>query len=161
MNFEEVYSYSKDADTVFRMFTDKAYFERKYAASTSSFEVLEHAQDESRFQIKVRRVMPADVPVPGFAKKFLPGEMTVVQEDVWDLASRTGRINIEIAGAPVTVSASMKLVDGANGAENQVSWSIDCNVPLLGKKVAKFVAEDIQAKSPADLRLSNEILADY
>ena len=161
MNFEEVYKYKKDADSVFRMFTDKAYFERKYAETTSSFEVLEHAKDDARFQIKVKRVMPADVPVPGFAKKFLPGEMTVEQEDVWDIATRTGTIHIDIHGAPVTVSAKMRLIDGAEGGENHVSWTIDCNVPLVGKKVARFVADDIQAKSPEDLRLSNEILQDY
>ncbi|MGJ8669639.1 MAG: DUF2505 domain-containing protein [Oceanococcus sp.] len=161
MNFEEKYNYDKDADTVFRMFIDKTYFERKYAATTSSFEVLEHSLDDAKFQIKVRRVMPSDAPVPGFAKKFLPGEMTVVQEDTWDLATHTGQIKIEIAGAPVSVSADMRLIDGSQGAENHVSWSIDCNIPLVGKKIAKFVADDIQAKSPADLRLSNEILQEY
>lgn len=161
MTFDEVYKYNKDADTVFRMFIDKAYFERKYAATTTSFAVLEHALDDDYFRIKVRRTMPADVPVPGFAKKFLPGEMTIEQTDVWDLQARTGEILIEIAGAPVSVKSQMRLIQGANGGENHVHWTVESNIPLVGGKVAKFVAADIQAKSPEDLRLSNEILADY
>lgn len=161
MTFDEVYHYTKNADAVFRMFTDKTYFERKYAGSTSSFEVLDHALDDKTFRIRVRRTMPADIPVPGFAKKLLPGEMTVEQEDVWDLQARTGRITIEIDGAPVQASAQMKLVDGDKGGENHVHWTVQCSVPLIGNKVAKFVASDIQAKSPADVQLSNQILADY
>lgn len=161
MNFQEVYKYGKDADTVFKMFTDRSYFERKYEKTADSHEVLEHAQDDNTFRIKVKRSMPADAPVPGFAKKFLPGNMTVIQEDIWDLKTRTGRLHIEIHGAPVSINADMKLIDGADGAENHLSWEINCNVPLVGGKVAKFVAEDMKHKTPADLAISNEILEDY
>ena len=161
MNFEEKYVYNKAADSVMKMFSDRDYFERKYAQAADSFEVLEHELSDSTFRIKVTRTVPTDVPVPNFAKKLIPGSMTVIQEDIWDLAARTGKISIDVVGSPVHVTANMRLIDGPKGGENHVSWKVDCRIPLIGGKIAKFVADDIQAKSPEDLRLSNEILADY
>ncbi len=162
MKFEEVYCYDRDADTVITMFTDRVYFEKKYEKAADSYDILEHQSDDSRFQIKVKRSMPLNVPVPGFAKKVLGGGgMTVIQEDIWDKSTRRGRINIELVGAPVQITAEMELKQGANGAENHVHWSIDSSIPLIGGKVAKLVAEDIKAKSPEDQKLTNQLLAQY
>ncbi len=162
MKFEEVYCYERDADTVMTMFTDRAYFEKKYDQAADSYEILENNSDDKQFQIKVKRSMPLHVPVPGFAKKVLGGgSMTVIQEDIWDRASRRGQIKIELVGAPVRISAEMELKQGASGAENHVHWSIESGIPLIGGKVAKLVAEDIKAKSPEDQKLTNALLADY
>jgi hypothetical protein len=161
MNFEELYRYGKDADTVMRMFADRAYFEKKYAETTLAYEVLEHELSDERFRIKCKLTMPSSAPVPGFAKKILGETMNLVQEDIWDLKSRTGQLNIEMPGVPVKISAAMRLGQGAAGGENQVSWSINCKIPLIGGKLEKFIASDIKAKSPADLKISEAILADY
>ena len=161
MQFEETYKYAKDADTVMRMFSDRDYFEKKYARTTLSYEVLEHKHEGDDFRIKCRLTMPSSAPVPGFAKKILGETMTVIQEDVWDTAKRTGRLTIEMHGAPISMHANMRLMDGASGAENHVYWEINCRVPLIGNKIASLIAQDIQAKSPADMQVSNELLADY
>ena len=161
MNFDEIYRYDKDADTVMQMFADRAYFEKKYEQTTLSYEVLEHQRDDDKFMIRCKLTMPSSAPIPGFAKKFLGETMTVVQQDNWDLKSRTGQLNIEIQGAPVDVSAKMELKQGDSGGENHVHWTISCKIPLVGGKLEKLIAEDIQAKSPADIEISNKILADY
>ncbi len=161
MKFEDVYRYSKDADTVMRMFSDRAYFEKKYAETTLDYEVLEHELSADTFRIRCKLTMPLNVPVPGFAKKFFGQTMNVVQEDTWDLKNRTGRLTVELAGVPVTVKATMALREGSGGGENHVNWDIGCNIPLVGNKVAKLVADDIQAKSPGDLSVSEKILAEY
>ena len=161
MQFEEKYQYVKDADTVMRMFSDRGYFETKYEETTISYQVLEHDKSDKKFHIRCELKMPLNVPVPGFAKKFLGETMTVVQQDDWDLDARTGTLKVEMAGAPVSISARMTLRDGAEGAENHVQWDVTCKVPLVGGKLEKLIADDIQAKSPADLEVSNRILASY
>ncbi len=161
MKFEEIYRYNKDADTVMAMFADREYFERKYAETTIAYEVLEHERSDERFRIRCKLTMPSNVPIPGFAKKFLGETMNVVQEDTWDLRTRTGRLSIELHGAPVHIFADMALKQGGEGAENHVHWTIECKIPLIGGKVAKLVADDILAKSPGDMEVSNRILADY
>lgn len=161
MNFDEIYRYERDADTVMVMFADRAYFERKYEATTISYEVLEHERSDEHFRIRCKLVMPSHVPLPGFAKKVLGETMTVIQEDVWDLRSRKGELKIEMHGAPIHITADMSLEQGEQGAENHVHWHINSRVPLIGGKIAKLVADDIQAKSPEDMEISNRILADY
>ena len=47
MKFEEVYCYERDADTVMTMFTDRAYFEKKYERAADSYDILEHSSDDS------------------------------------------------------------------------------------------------------------------
>lgn len=161
MNFEETYRYARDADTVMRMFSDRAYFERKYERTTLSYEVLEHERSDDHFRIRCKLTMPSHVPLPGFAKKVLGETMTVVQEDVWDLSTRKGQLKIEMHGAPISINAEMSLEQGENGGENHVQWQINSRVPLIGGKIAKLVADDIQAKSPGDVEISNELLAEY
>ncbi len=161
MTFDEVYRYDKDADTVMRMFADRGYFEKKYEETTISYEVLEHSSEGDRFHIRCKLSMPMNAPVPGFAKKFLGETMSVVQQDTWNTAARTGELKVEMQGAPIDISAKMELKQGASGAENHVHWNIHCKIPLVGGKIEKLIADDIRAKSPADLEVSNRILADY
>lgn len=161
MKFDEVYRYDKDADTVMAMFADRAYFEKKYDETTISYEVLEHERTDDRFMIRCKLAMPMNAPVPNFAKKFLGETMTVIQQDIWDLESRTGELKIEMHGAPIHISARMELKQGDAGGENHVHWDVQCRVPLVGGKIEKVIAQDIQAKSPGDMAVSNRILADY
>lgn len=161
MKFEEKYQYVKDADTVMRMFSDRGYFETKYEETTISYKVLAHDKSDARFHIRCELKMPLNVPVPGFAKKFIGETMTVTQQDDWDLNSRVGQLKVEMAGAPISISARMTLSDGPKGAVNKVEWDVGCKIPLIGGKLEKLIADDIQAKSPADLEVSNRILESY
>ena len=99
--------------------------------------------------------------MPGFAKKFIADSVTLVETDTWDLAAKTGRIELDIKGAPVDASGTMRLTDSGDGAVNTIDWTVKCGVPLVGKKIEKLIADDLSAKGADDERVSNEILADY
>ena len=117
--------------------------------------------DGSQFSITCRYEAPSDAPIPGFAKKFMGQTNVVTQTDRWDTGTMTGELTAEIEGLPATVSAEMELVDDGDGSTNTLSWTIKCGIPLVGGKIEKLVAEDIRAKSGADVAKSSEILADY
>jgi hypothetical protein len=162
MKFDDKHTFDKPAAAVLKMFTDKAYFERKYKdLGFTGIEVLEHEKSATRFRIKVRYNAKNTVDVPDFAKKFIPGTATVTQSDTWDLAKMTGRIEAEIKGAPVKVACNMTLKDEGKGAANQLKWDINCGIPLIGGKIEKVTAEDIQAKAGNDVAITRKILADY
>jgi hypothetical protein len=162
MQFNDKHSFDKPAASVLKMFSDRAYFERKYRElGYRDIEVLEHALDARRFRITVRYTAPNSAPVPDFAKKFLGQTNSVTQSDTWDLEKRTGRLEAEIRGVPVKVSADMKLADAGAGSANTLKWTVSCGIPLLGGKLEQLVAGDIQAKGKADLAKSREILAGY
>lgn len=162
MQFNDKHTFDKPAATVLKMFSDKAYFERKYRElGYSNVEVLEHAADAKKFRIKVRYSAPNSAPLPDFAKKFLGETNTVVQSDTWDLERKTGRLEAEIKGVPVKVAADMKLADEGAGSANTLKWSLSCGIPLIGGKLEQVVAGDIKAKGATDLAKSREILKSY
>ena len=162
MQFNDKHTFDKPAATVIRMFSDKAYFERKYKdLGYTGIEVLEHVADAKRFRIKVRYTAPNTAPVPDFAKKFLGATNVVTQSDAWDLEKKTGRLEAEIRGVPVKVSADMRLADEGGGSANTLKWNLSCGIPLIGGKLEQIVGSDIQSKSKTDVATSREILKGY
>lgn len=163
MKFEDQHVLDKPADVVIKMYTDRKFFERKYKETGAwDIEVLEHEKSDTKFRIKCRYTTKAsNNSLPAFAKKFLGEDTTVVQQDVWDIKSRTGQLEIEIKGAPVKVVAEMTLKDAAKGAVNAMRWNVSCGIPLIGGKLEKLVADDIKAKSANDVQVSRNILKDY
>jgi hypothetical protein len=162
MQFNDKHTFDKPAAAVLKMFSDKAYFERKYQEfGYKNIKVLEHAVDAKRFRIKVQYEAPNSAPVPDFARKFLGATNTVTQSDTWDLEKKTGRIEAEIKGVPVKVSADMRLADEGAGSANTLKWNLSCGIPLLGGKLEQIVASDIQSKSKGDVARSREILKGY
>ena len=162
MQFTDKHSFDQPAATVMRMFSDKAYFERKYQdLGFRNVQVLEHTVDARKFRIKVRYSAPNSAPLPDFAKKFLGETNEITQSDTWDLEKKTGRIEAEIKGVPVKVFADMKLADEGAGSANTLKWSLSCGIPFIGGKLEEVVAGDIKGKSKADLAKSREILKSY
>jgi hypothetical protein len=162
MQFTDKHSFDQPAATVIRMFSDKAYFERKYKdLGFKNVQVLEHTADARRFRIKVRYLAPNSAPLPDFAKKFLGETNEITQSDTWDLDKKTGRIEAEIKGVPVKVTADMKLADEGSGSANTLKWNLSCGIPFIGGKLEEVVAGDIKGKSKTDLAKSREILKSY
>lgn len=162
MQFNDKHSFDKPSASVIKMFSDKAYFERKYKElGFSGIEVLEHSLDAKKFRLKVRYSAKSDAPIPDFAKKFLGDSNVVTQTDTWDIGKKTGRIEAEIRGVPVKVFAEMALKDEGAGCSNTLKWNLNCGIPFIGGKLEEVVAGDIKAKSKADQAKSRELLKAY
>ena len=162
MKFEERHSFDQPAETVMRMYADKAFFDRKYKETGAiECELLDHQKTDARFSVKYRLVMKSDAPLPEVAKKIMGDTVKMVQQDAWDVGKRTGRIDIEIKGAPLKISADMKLIDEDGKGVNVQSWNVSCSIPLVGGKIEAAIAEDIKAKSRRDLAVSRKIILDY
>jgi len=162
MKFDDQHKLNKPAASVLAMYSDRAYFERKYKTldGVKDFEIIECEAKGDTFRIKHRSQQRSDIPMPDFAKKFLGEYNSVVQQDTWNLKTGVGRLEIELKGVPLKISADMK-VAGADKATNTFNWNVSCSIPLLGGKLEKLIADDIRAKSAADMLLSNKLLADY
>ena len=162
MKFEDKHSLAKPSAVVLKMYTDKAFFERKYKElGCWDLEVLEHTKTAKQFRIKCRFQVKNDAPLPDFAKKFLGESMSVVQTDTWDLDKKTGQVDIELKGTPVKVHSDMALKDVGAGSVNEMKWNVSCGIPLIGGKLESVVGTDIQSKSKTDAKITQKLLADY
>ncbi|GAC1631394.1 MAG: hypothetical protein NVS9B10_24750 [Nevskia sp.] len=162
MKFEDKHSYAKPAATLLKMYSDRAYFEKKYQAmpGVKDFAVLECETVGTKFHIKHKSMQKSDIPLPDFAKKFMAEYNAIVQQDSWDTATGIGRLDVEIKGVPIKLSAEMK-VTGDKTATNTLNWNVSCSIPLLGGKLEKAIAEDIREKAKADAEVSASLLKDY
>lgn len=162
MKFSSELKYPQPPAVVMKMFTDPAYFERKYQAlEVSDYAVIRHAAGEN-FSLQYRFRAAGDTRVPDFAKKLVGDAIRVTQTDAWQVSRYVGQIDIEITGAPASVHADMRLEGaGAKASVLTLDWTIRCGIPLLGGKVEKLIAEDVQRRTAADGRISVKLLKDY
>ena len=110
------------------------------------------AMGESKMDVKVRRdggsvtiENTRDVrrELPGFAKKIFSPTNTVVQVERWteDGDVKRGSYELKVKGTPVSMTATLELAPHPRGSKYSVSISVKAKVPLIGKKIAKFTAE--------------------
>lgn len=145
-----------------KMYADRTFHDRKYKeVAAIECELLEEAKTEARCSVKYRLVMKSDAPLPEVAKKVFGDNVKLVQQDVWDIAKRTGRIDIEIKGVPIKVGADMKLIEEDGKGVNVLTWTVTCSIPLVGGRIEAALIEDIKAKSRRDLVASRKIILDY
>lgn len=163
MKFEESFDFDHRASTVMRMFGDEAYYERKYQRlGGRPPEVLDCQRGDGRFSITVRHMLdPEAMPFPDFMKKRIGDRLVLRQTDAWQLDAHTGRIEIDIRSTPVHISIDLQLVDREPGARLKLAFDIRADVPLLGRKIERAVAEPITRRMRADLEESRRLAADY
>ena len=162
MKYEERQDFDAPWETVRKMFGDPAYFEKKgKMLKRMDLTILEHERKGEHFRIRFAFDEKPTIELPSFAQRFVDKKAHIIEEDRWDLKARTGKLNIELQGLPVKLSADMKVHDTERGCVNVISWEIKCSVPLLGGKLEKLIAQDIAFKSKDDLAASRSLLKKY
>ncbi len=162
MQHKEKSVFPKKSDVVIKMFTDKEYFLNKYKnLGAKNIQLLEHKKDGDKFSIKVSREVPADVPLPSFAQKFISANMTVVQQDSWDAKTKKGRLDINIKGIPATITCDMELKDEGAGSVNHLNWTVKVGIPLIGGKLEQVLVDDIKKKTGPDTAEGVKQVANY
>ena len=112
MQYTEQNTHAKSTDVVLKMFTDKSYFLNKYKkVGATHVEVLECSQTGDTFSITTSRQVAVEAPVPAFAKKLVPEQITIIQTDTWNVQTRKGTLDIQFKGIPVTITCAMTLRD--------------------------------------------------
>ncbi|MCO1339516.1 proteinase inhibitor I25 cystatin [Kocuria polaris] len=128
------------ADAVASVFADREFVQEvstKAGGRLTDFEVT--GPVSGAFDLKVVRAVPTDR-LPDLARKFVGATMTVTQRESWSApaadGSRTATITIDVAGAPVDVKATQKLV--ARGSETvvELDGKVTSSIPFMGGKIA-------------------------
>ena len=138
--------YDADVDTVFGLFSKPEFYEEKFkTVGARHVKVLEFAADGPELNFSIEREMPANAPS---VIKTIIGEWNMLtQKENW--GGEPGEeywneFDIKAHGTPVTIEGSMLLRADGDGCVNEVELDIRCPIPLLGRKVEQFIAEDAE-----------------
>ncbi len=139
------HKYSVDVDALFALFQDPEFIVERYLGTGAvSASLLELSSDEGVL-IQVERVVQVDV--PAFLSKFMHPTTHVVQTERWQGEAGGPYLNdmqVEIRGTPVKLHVAMELAGKGKGCVNRVEIEARCGIPLIGGKVADFVAKDAE-----------------
>lgn len=164
MEFICEHHFNATVDQVLAMYRDPEYIPSKYRElGLRDIEIVSRTADDRHFQVVCRFKRKSSIEVPKMAQKFIGSAdwVPAQQSDRWDIASRSGRLEviIEPLKSFTTIRCEMKLEATPDGAVNRMRWTVDCSVPLVGGTMAKFIAQDIQSKSEQDGRIARQLLA--
>lgn len=160
MKFETKAKYPVPSAVIIKMFADPDFHTAKLKAmGIEKHRVLEQKSDGGEFKIKIERKVPLDA--PGMLKKFFAAETTVVSEERWNLAAKTGKVRVEPAGVPIEISCTATMSDAGGQGTVNYTWDVRAKVPLVGGALEKFVAGDMEKKLVDETRAAASLAGKY
>ena len=140
--------FDASVEKVLAALTDVKLIEEKFASmGHKDFELLNSSDSGGRITREYKRTVPVNV--PGFASRVLKPENVSTQRDEWEPADadgvRRGTFEIAAAGTPVKVHGKMTITPtGKTSCTYRAVANIEVKVPLIGGKIAGFVAGDVE-----------------
>jgi hypothetical protein len=143
MEFRTELSYDASPDEVFAMLADPAF--RKQVAQAQdvvSVDVTLTPQEEGFSLVNDQVQNTKDL--PAIAKKIAGDTTRTVIEEEW--SSRTaGSISITAPGKPASATGTIRLAPDGDGTVEIVELDIKVKVPLVGGKLEKLMADNVEA----------------
>ncbi|WP_051426122.1 DUF2505 domain-containing protein [Jiangella gansuensis] len=152
-----------DADpvTVFAMLTDEAYIARKTTAAKALRHEVNVSRDGDRVTIDLKRIMPPDV--PDFVRRFVGDTIDIKQRDIWEAAaadgSRNGSIDLDMLGAPVTCTGTMRLAANGIATVVTIKATVKASLPLVGGKIEQAVHQGLTEAAKIEEQVGRDWLA--
>lgn len=161
----DAHTYQASLEAVQAMFADEAFVRAKYEGmGHRDVEITECSRTDDGLVIRSTRVVEVDL--PGFAKRVMKPVNTMSQTDTWTAAADggwTGTFEVEVQGAPVHLSGTMRLVAAGDAACTQeVTMKMDVKVPLVGGKVRDWAEKnDVPRTLAAEFAAGDAWLAEH
>jgi Protein of unknown function (DUF2505) len=158
--------YAADPATAFAMLVDEGFQEQVCRATGSTgYEVAvdrSGARADAGATIRTTRELPTDQ-FPDFVQKFVGSTVHVERVDTWQAAapdgSRDGTIVVEIKGAPVRLTGTLRLRAEGPATVEDVQGDLKAAVPLVGGRIEKAVEPPIRAAVATEEKVGARWLA--
>lgn len=163
MKVEVVHPYDAGISQVLDAFFDESVIhEKNNRLGNRNVTVTTRDRDESAGKLVVARDVATSVPVPKALSGFHRPWNAVRQEEHWfrkDDQEWHCEFRIHVDGVPAKIRGDMRLKDNGDVCTNHVSLDVRCDVPLLGKKIARFLVEDSRYKMEREYDVTRELMA--
>ncbi len=159
MKHEMTARYPATSAVVMKMFSDLAFQTAKLDALgyTGKYQVLSHSQDAKSFNIRIERKVP--IQLPGIGKNA--AESTVINDETWSIASKTGTVIVEVKGMPLAVSCVTAMADEGKECVIHYQWQVKSKIPLIGGTIEKMVIADMTKKANEETAAAIALLKSY
>lgn len=160
MKFDIKAKYPAPSAVVLKMFMDKDFHTKKLQKlGITESRVLDSGGSGDDFRIKIERKVP--LAAPGVVSKFVPAKATVVSEEQWNKAAKTGKVKVEPQGVPVEIKATARFADSGDTCTITYAFDVNAKVPLVGGTLEKFIASDMEAKFADEAKAAISLLDSY
>lgn len=146
MELTNKHKYKQNIDNIYKAYTNKKFLKAKMESLGARNVEIEIEKGENETTIKITREMPSDV--PGVLKKFVKPWNKMFQTEVWE-GEKGGpykaKMKVRVEGTPVKMDGTLRIKETKSGGCSVKSITeISCNVPFVGKKLTKFIAESAE-----------------
>ncbi len=104
---------------------------------------------ETSARLVIEREVTSSAEVPAMLASFHREWNEVRQDEHWFRKSEDEwhcEFRVRIDGVPAKIRGTMKLQGDSQSCTNQVSLNVRSDLPLVGRKLARFLAEDSRLK---------------
>lgn len=154
-SFAASYEIPATVEQATALLTTQQYVEEKYRSlGAVNLRVTVLQDDADCFHSKVERIVNMREKAPGFAKKLVKEEMTVVHEIWWHKQGDTkqGGFKAALPGVNGGIEAELFLEPSDSGqAQIRIAANVQINIPLIGGKLESYMANTAAEKFEADI----------
>lgn len=162
MELELTHPYEAGLERVLGAFFDNDLIQEKNVrVGNRNVKIAELTRDDLSAKLVVEREVASHHELPGILASFNREWHQVRQEEHWfrkDDGEWHCEFRVHVSGVPAKIKGNMKLQGSAGECTNYVTLNVRCDVPLLGKTIARFLLEDSRAKIEQEYQATRELL---
>jgi hypothetical protein len=157
MEFRHDMTYDAALADVSAMLDDPAYRDRVIEAQGGVSGTFEITTDGDVTTAVVDQVQPA-AGLPSYATRLVGPEINIVQREEWTSAEYAD-LHVTIPGKPGKMVGSISLVEDGGTTTETVAGDIMVNIPLVGGKIEKLIADMLRKALRAEEQVARDYLA--
>ena len=154
-------TFAADAAVVYDTLVDEAFLtERLRDIGGKHAALLEHSRNGDEAVFRMRQGVDS-AKLPSAVRAILNGDLVVEREERWRLESElyTGISIVTITGVPGEIKARTRITGKDSSATLVTSAQVKVNIPLIGGKLEKVVAEQVGKLLAAEAEYAEKWLA--
>jgi len=144
------HSYDAGVDHVIsHFFSEDLILAKNAKLGARNVKVVDAQKDDAAGKLVVEREMKASTQVPGVLSSFHREWNEIRQEEHWvkkDDGEWHCEFRVKVEGVPAKIKGVMRVQGNGDRCINYININVKSDVPFLGKKIARFLADDTRTK---------------
>lgn len=153
------FDFPKDCQTVFELLTNGDYLTERSKAIGEVKATCDVSREGSKTVVNMHREVTRNL--PSFAAKLFSSSQVLKMREVWvqDGEGYRGEYKIDIEGQPVSITATFSLTPSGSGSTYKIQHNSKAKIPIIGKKIEKFIESQTVDGATVELKYALEKLA--